>query len=111
MKDPHYEDDSQDWHCINLTQFETMPKSILALRIFYYQSSPNWISFYLKSIVCLVSSSLTAFLGNEESNQSNVFDLISAQHRSAEGSDNQHKNPRDIEDIFSLSYEHEKPKY
>eukprot|EP00736_Rhodelphis_marinus_P008330 Rmarinus@m.13295 len=57
MKDPHYEDDAQDWHRIPLYQnmeriFESEVLNIKTLRVYLFQPSPCWRNFGLRHIIC-----------------------------------------------------------
>jgi hypothetical protein len=56
MVDPHYADDAQQWHSLDLLAPLLAPLDVLdcahALRLTYEQPSPSWLDFGLRRLVC-----------------------------------------------------------
>jgi hypothetical protein len=54
MVDPHFEDDAQDQHVLQPSEFNDKfdSKSVSALRFYLFQPSPNWRSFGLRDVMC-----------------------------------------------------------
>lgn len=138
MKDAHYEDDAQDWHCIQVKQYleeeEAETERFAAMKISYFQPSPNWMSYSIKNMSFLrmddtqqaivdgsgqhrVTESIQPEMTLEHETTdrdskkwSNLFQsmhMIQGYQRAYES----HVTPSDqssfVQDIYSLSYEHE----
>ncbi|CAM9693594.1 unnamed protein product, partial [Discosporangium mesarthrocarpum] len=60
MEDPHYEGDAQNWHVINVDEFDKdnyRPNSNAPLRIYMYQASPMWTTVRLEHVKCVAFAS------------------------------------------------------
>jgi hypothetical protein len=107
MKDPHYEDDAQNWHCINL---QTV--TVSTLRIYYYQPSPNWINFGLKDISCSSPHTLienTSELKSNEQLLNEMFrsaKLLRDYHEAYQSHAKDSLDPSSITAISTLSISH-----
>jgi hypothetical protein len=56
MADPHYADDAQQWHSLDLLAPLLAPLDVLdcahALRLTYEQPSPSWVDFGVRRLAC-----------------------------------------------------------
>ena len=139
MKDAHYEDDAQDWHCIQVKQYleeEDETERFAAMKISYFQPSPNWMSYSIKNMSFLRMDDTQQVIvdgsGQQDASEttqpemteqtterdskkwSNLFQsmhMIQGYQRAYES----HVTPSDqssfVQDIYSLSYEHEQSSY